>query len=288
MATVLEPVRAPLSTRLRAWAVAHPVLAFVLLTYALSFPLWGLAHLGGGFAAIVVGGLGPPVAAVLVTRLTGGSGRALLRGLTRWRVPGRYYLFALGLPAALFAVTNLVLVLLGRELDLSLLLERAPALAGTFLLVATLGGGLEEVGWRGFALPRLQRGHSPVVATLLLGLAWGAWHVPLYGTPAAIVVPMTLAFFYTWLYNRTGSILLCLLLHASFTPAQDFLLLLPEDALAHEGLIDVTDLVLLGVYVAAAVGLVLLTRGRLGLDTAAKSTADHGPAPAPRGEHAER
>lgn len=264
MATALEPVRAPVPTRLRAWAGAHPVLAFVLLTYALSFPLWALAHLGGGFAAIVVGGLGPPVAAVLVTRLTGGSVRGLLRGLTRWRVPGRYYVFALGLPAALFGVVNLVLLLLGRELELSLLLERAPAFLGTFLIVATIGGGLEEVGWRGFALPRLERAHSPVVATLLLGLAWGVWHVPLYGTPAAIVVPMTLAFFYTWLYNRTGSVLLCLLLHASFTPAQDFLVLLPEDALAHSGLVDVTDLVLLGVYVAAAAALVLLTRGRLG------------------------
>jgi uncharacterized protein len=264
MATALEPVRTPVPTRLRAWAGVHPVGAFVLLTYALSFPLWGLAHLGGGFAAIVAGGLGPPVAAVLVTRLTGGSVRGLLRGLARWRVPGRYYAFALGLPAALFAVVNLVLLLLGRELDPSVLLERAPAFLGTFLLVATLGGGLEEVGWRGFALPRLERAHSPVVATLLLGLAWGAWHVPLYGTPAAIVVPMTLAFFYTWLYNRTGSILLCVLLHASFTPAQDFLVLMPEDALAHQGMVDVTDLVLLGVYVAAAVALVLLTRGRLG------------------------
>jgi len=250
---------------MRGLASAHPVGAFVLLTYCLSFPFWFLAHLGGGFAAIVVGGLGPPVAAVVVTRVTGGSVRALLRGLTRWRVPGRYYFFALGLPVVLFATTNLVLVVLGRDLGLSLLAGRVPSLVGTFLVVGTVGGGLEEIGWRGFALPRSEEVRSPVVATLLLGLAWGLWHVPLYGTPAAVVVPTVLAVFYTWLYNRTGSILLCVLLHASLTPAQDFLILVPENELAHEGLVDATDLVLLGVYVAAAVALVLLTRGRLGL-----------------------
>ncbi|WP_418606760.1 CPBP family intramembrane glutamic endopeptidase [Georgenia sp. SUBG003] len=265
MATATDRTRTSRPSRLGVWARTHPVGAFVLLTYALSFPFWLLARLGGGFAAIVVGGLGPPVAAAVVTGLSGGSVRGLLRGLTRWRVPGRYYLFALGLPAALFATTNLVLALLGHDLELSLLPERVPGMLGTFLLVATVGGGLEEIGWRGFALPRSEAVRSPVAATLLVGLAWGLWHVPLYGTPAAVVVPAVLAFFYTWLYNRTGSILLCLLLHASFTPAQDFLLLLPEDELAHQGLVGTTDLVLLGVYVTAAAGLVLLTRGRLGL-----------------------
>lgn len=266
MATVIDVGRTSArGGRLQDWVGRHRVLAFVLLAYAISFPCWLIAHLGGGMVAVVAGGLGPPVSAIAVTRWTGGSVRSLLRGLAVWRVPVRYYVFALGLPAALFAVTNGVLVLLGNEVDPGLLVERLPGLLGTFLIVATIGGGLEEVGWRGHALPELQRRRSPVVATLIVGLAWGFWHVPLYGTPAAVVVPMVLAFFYTWLYNRTGSILLCLLLHASFTPAQDFLLLIPADALHHEGLIDATDLVLLGVYVTAAITLVALTRGRLGL-----------------------
>ena len=265
MATGIDTPRTAARDRRRGdWVGRHRVLAFVLLAYLISFPCWVVAHLGGGMVAVVAGGLGPPVAAVVVTRRTGGSVRSLLRGLTVWRVPVRYYAFALGLPAALFAVTNGVLALLGRGVDPGLLLDRVPGILGTFLIVATVGGGLEEIGWRGHALPELERRHSPVVATLLVGLAWGVWHVPLYGTPAAVVVPLVLAFFYTWLYNRTGSILLCLLLHASVTPAQDFLLLLPADALQHEGLVDTTDLVLLGVYVTAALALVALTRGRLG------------------------
>ena len=78
------------------------------------------------------------------------------------------------------------------------------------------------------------------VATLILGIGWGVWHIPLYG-PAGFVVPMVLAFFYTWLYNRTRSVLLCILLHASFTAAQDHLLLSADSPMV--------DIVLLGSYV---------------------------------------
>jgi Type II CAAX prenyl endopeptidase Rce1-like len=148
--------------------------------------------------------------------------------LRRRRVPVPYYCYALGLPPLLYGLVDLVLALLGYEVDPSLLAERAPAYLATLVFVAVLGGGLEEPGWRGFALPRLEHRYTPVVATLILGLAWGVWHVPLYG-PLGFVVPLVLAFFYTWLYNRTGSVLLRILLHASFTPAQDHLVLLPDD-----------------------------------------------------------
>jgi hypothetical protein len=62
-----------------------------------------------------------------------------------------------------------------------------------------------------------------------LGSGLGAlWHIPLYG-PFGFVVPLVLAFFYSWLYNRTQSVLLCIVLHASFTAAQDHLLGLVPD-----------------------------------------------------------
>ena len=80
---------------------------------------------------------------------------------------------------------------------------------------------------------------------------------------------MILAFLYTWLYNRTGSILLCLLLHASFTPAQNFLTLAVAPKSSGSGNVtDSIDLVILGVYIAVALGLTLATRGRLGFKSA--------------------
>jgi membrane protease YdiL (CAAX protease family) len=248
---------------LARWTQRHPVIAFVALAYTLSWLTWLPALLGfGGIALIILGGFGPLVAALLVTRYTGSSVQAWAQQIIRWRVPFCYYLFALGLPPLLYGLVDVVLAMLGYDIDLSLLAERAPAYLATLLFVAVLGGGLEEPGWRGFALPRLQRRYTPVVATLILGLAWGVWHVPLYG-PLGFVVPLVLAFFYTWLYNRTGSVLLCILLHASFTPAQDHLILLPTAVVEAEPL-GTIDFVILGTYVAAALVLVGLTRGRLG------------------------
>jgi len=263
-ATVARQSTAMPTGALRGWVQRRPVIAFVVLAYTLSWLTWLPALLGfGGRVAVVVGGLGPLVAAVVVTRYLGGSVRAWMRPIARWRVPVRYYIYALGLPPLLYGVIDILLALLGYDVDLSLLAERAPAYLATLGLVAVLGGGLEEPGWRGFALPRLERRYTPVVATLILGLAWGLWHVPLYG-PLGFVVPLVLAFFYTWLYNRTGSVLLCILLHASFTPAQDHLVLLPDDVVDAAQL-GAVDFVIFGTYVAAVLLLVGLTRGRLGL-----------------------
>ncbi len=137
--------------------------------------------------------------------------------------PPRCLPIQLGLPVLIMAVMNTVLAALGQALEMSLLPEQIPGYLQMFLLTAAICGGQEEPGWRGFALPRLEERHVPLVATLILGLGWGVWHIPLYGL-AGFVVPLVLAFFYSWLYNRTQSVLLCILLHASFTAAQDHLL----------------------------------------------------------------
>ena len=98
---------------------------------------------------------------------------------------------------------------------------------------------------------------------MIIGLVWGVWHVPIYG-PLGFLIPMILAFFYTFLWARTRSVLLAIVLHASFTPAQDHLILLPRDE-AYSTAIDAPDLAILGVYLAAVAALLLLTRGRLGV-----------------------
>ena len=233
-------------------------------------------HLAGGtlgVVLIVIGGFGPMLAAAIVISRTGGSLSGWLRSILRWRVSPVYYAYALGLPVLLAVILNLALAVLGEQPDVSLVVERVPAYLQTLLLTAVIFGGQEEPGWRGFALPRLQRRHRPLVATLLLGLGWGIWHVPLYG-PAGFVVPLVLAFYYTWLYNKTRSVLLCILLHASFTPAQDHLLLTADTPMV--------DAVLLSTYLLGVGLLIALTRGRLGYEgtqSDASSGGDDGSKP---------
>ncbi|MEV0283731.1 type II CAAX endopeptidase family protein [Kribbella sp. NPDC050820] len=246
----------------------HPFAAFVIIAYGISWTLWVTSYLGGGQVPFLLGVLGPMTAAGLVTWWTGGSVRAWLRPVLHWRVSFRWWAYALGLPALLFGLVSLVLQLIGSPVDWSLAVDRLPSYVAGFVFVLLLGGAMEEPGWRGFGLPHLLERHSPVRATLILGLVWGVWHIPVYG-PLGFVVPLVLAFFYTYLWNRTGSILLAIVLHASFTPAQDELILLPRD-LAYTSTLDRPDWVILGVYLTAVVTLLIATGGRLGLRSRAR------------------
>jgi membrane protease YdiL (CAAX protease family) len=244
------------------WIRRHRLIFYFALTYAISWPLWLLSRLAGGTLGtvlLVVGGFGPLLSAAITIRYSGGSLIDWLHAIVRWRVPVRFYVYALGLPVLIMAVMNAVLAALGQEPEVSSLPERIPGYLQTFFLTAVIFGGQEEPGWRGFALPRLEDRHVPLVATLILGIGWGVWHIPLYG-PAGFVVPLVLAFFYSWLYNRTRSVLLCILLHASFTAAQDHLLLSADSR--------IVDFVLLGTYVVGAGVLIAITRGRLGIPRA--------------------
>lgn len=254
-----NPSIAPM--RVRAWAEAHQVASFFILTFVLSWSLWLLAYLSGegpvAMALFLLGGFGPMISAAVITRYTGASVKQWARQILRWRAPARFYLYALGVPAAIWAVINIELALVSDEFDLALLPERLLMSVGTFLVVLTVGGGFEEPGWRGFALGRLQQRLSPVRATLLLGFVWGLWHIPVYG-PLAFPFITMLAFFYTYLYNRTGSVLLAILLHASFTPASDNFALVPR------GVHGINDVVIFGTVLIAVIVLVVATRGRLG------------------------
>jgi uncharacterized protein len=275
---VTPAVRPARSDKGPGWIERHPFGAFVALAYGVSWSLWMVAYAGGGDVPFLAGVFGPAIAAVVVMRRTGGNLREWARSCVRWRVPLRWWAYALGLPALLFGTVSLSLQALGHPVDWSLALDRAPAYGATWLFVLALGGALEEPGWRGFGLPHLLESHSPLRATLILGLVWGVWHVPVYG-PAGFLIPMILAFFYTFLWARTGSVLLAIALHASFTPAQDHLILMPRDE-AYSTALDAPDFVILAVYLVAVAVLLMLTRGRLGV-----SAQPDPPDPVPQDAH---
>ena len=235
--------------------------SFFILAFVFSWSAWLLAYLSResilSYAFFGIGGFGPMISAAAITKFAGGSLREWAAPVIRWRVPARWYLYALGFPILIWTFINIELAMLGQDIDISLLPGRLLTALGTFLLVLTVGGGFEEPGWRGFALGRLQQRLTPVRATLLLGFVWGLWHLPLYG-PLAPALITTLAFFYTYLYNKSGSLLLVILLHATITPANDTLILMSRQV--H----GITDAVIFGTVLVAAIIFVFATRGRFG------------------------
>jgi hypothetical protein len=104
-----------------------------------------------------------------------------------------------------------------------------------FLQQVTIGSAMgEELGWRGYALPQLQARYSALYASIILGLLWGIWHLPLYWTAGNARTTMSVgwllaglvleAILYTWVFNHTkGSLLLALLFHASTAVTSLFL-----------------------------------------------------------------
>jgi membrane protease YdiL (CAAX protease family) len=99
-----------------------------------------------------------------------------------------------------------------------------------FLIFDLLTNG-EEMGWRGYVLPRLQAKHSALVSSLILGVVWALWHLPRYFAPGntgsfglLMLKLLADAVIYTWVYNNTrGSLLLTTILHAAGNTAGIFL-----------------------------------------------------------------
>ncbi len=283
------------STRV-SFARRGGLLAYFLGAYALAWLFWIPAALAAagrldlpvpGFLLLILGGLGPMLAAILVSGYeSGGAGvRALFGQLLRWRVSIKWYLIALLGIAALELSVVPVRLASGGSIDGGALLSALAVAPFHFLFVALIGGGLdEEMGWRGYALPRLQGRLGPLTANLVLGVLWAFWHLPLWfvpgsfqaDTPFAMYVVSTtaLSFLIGWIYNGTGGSLLLAILAHTASDVADNLRVAALGPSTFGG-----ELLLTGVVVAAAVTVLVLTRGTLATDRSVETTVvDQGPA----------
>ena len=207
------------------WLSRHALLAFFVSAFALSW--WPLAFDLGGLVGEGIFPYGPTLAAILITGLTlGRTGmKALLSRQVRWRVGGRWYAVAFLLPVGLAAAAASLNVLLGASAPTSGELAGVLTLPLVYVVRLVVGGALgEELGWRGFALPRMQAKWSALTASLILGGIWASWHLPFYLSGAqtlsefapTFVVTFIATIPITWLFNNTnGSVLLTTLFHAS-------------------------------------------------------------------------
>jgi|SRR5215217_249954 len=229
---------------IKAFIKSHPVLSYFALTFAIS---WGGALIAvgpGGFLGaksgmlfllvVLVALAGPSVSGMLLTGLVDGrAGLSEFRSrLLKWRVGARWY-----------AVAFLTAPLLVTAVLLALSLSSPKFLPGIFamdnkaavlligIVTGLMAGIFEELGWTGFAIPRMRQRYGILSTGLILGLLWGAWHFPLFpasgSSSVALALVIVLVRLFSWLppyrvlmvwvYDRTGSLLIAMLMHASLS-----------------------------------------------------------------------
>lgn len=208
--------------RFTTFVQRHPLVTFFVLAYALSWvwiilPDAPLYPMGPLFAALIVSALAEGRAGV----------RTLLGRAFRWRTGLRWYAVALGLPAIIVSLGALVNIWLGAPAPDADQLAGWPMLFVPFVFRFILIGLGEEPGWRGYALPRLQKGRSALAASLVLGLIWAGWHLPLliqdYGFKPVAWIPALLSTIFSsvtmaWIFNNTNSSAwMTALFHASYS-----------------------------------------------------------------------
>ena len=211
----------------------YPLVTFFILVFGLTWVV-GVPRAAG--APLVTVGQAwtwaPAIATLLAAALTGGRAAVSELGarLVRWRVGWQWYLVVILGPAVFSLVVAGVYVMLGgswADAAPPAIREGPLVMLPLFLLILTLTDGLgEELAWRGFALPRLLSRHNALVASLILGVIWALWHLPLVWTEGNAMYhqPIWLllvdipakSILFTWVFLHTrGSVLLAMLFHGA-------------------------------------------------------------------------
>ena len=269
----------------------HPLVVFFPLTFLLSWgwdmlfwaqPLQLPSFLSYADAAM------PTVVAFLILALTSGKPGVLrlLRRYVRWRVGVQWYLVAvLGVAVLMFLAFAVVPGALADFVAPDWSFVPLYLISFVFVLfIPPSGPLLEEGGWRGFALPRLQRLYGPLVGTLILGALWGLWHLPLFFGPIAssnpdatfvsvgiafvlfIIGQIGLSVIIAWILNNCGgSVLMAILAHGAQNTAIPFLAFFPATSPYYE-IVSFQAMGIAIVFGIAALIVIVFTRGRLSYD----------------------
>jgi uncharacterized protein len=246
---------------IKAFIKSHPLLSYFALTFAITWSLFVFAVGGPGgipatkeefttlpLLAILAVLVGPSVSGILLTGLVYGREgfRDLLTRMRRWRVGARWYAIALLTAPLVFTVVLIPLSLISPVFLPAIFASEAKvSLVLMSIMVGLIVGIFEELGWTGFAVPTLLKLRYGVLSTgLIVGVLWGAWHLlgnDIWASvatsgglpPALFAVGVGLVLLVgqlpayrvlmVWVYDRTGSLLLAVLMHASYA-ASTFIL----------------------------------------------------------------
>jgi membrane protease YdiL (CAAX protease family) len=256
--------RYPLSTYvvlcyLFSWAFLLPCYRILLNAEEGTFPWLALIGLPGAY--------GPSLVAILMVKLTEEKGKVkeLLKKLLLWKAVWRWYLLILLIPVFLETAAVFIAQTFGYSLG-AFELKRALAVYFPYILIALPFGPMgEELGWRGYLLPKLLEKHTPLAASMILGFIWTFWHMASFSFPGAAIpsifnVSSYTIFLYlatifgetlliTYVYLKTGgSVLLAILFHAVFNASSNIVFTLFPDIsqnVAHREVIYIINFALM-------------------------------------------
>ncbi len=275
----------------------RPTSSFFVLAFAYSWIWWGVlfvvapkgfeagrAEMGALALYGLFGATGSSVASIVITRIVDGRDglRALFSRLGKWRVNFAWYAAALLVTPLLLTVILLALSFVVSPVFLPAVLTSRDiaTLLGFGIIVGLVAGSFEELGWTGFAIPKLQTRYSALATGLMVGVVWGIWHfLPDFwgrvGSFGAFYVLNYVVFvigvvayriLIVWVYNNSrGSLLLAVLMHASFSGSQA--IFIPALSVADWVLVQAVFAAALWLVVAAVVtvtGKRLVRESRLG------------------------
>jgi membrane protease YdiL (CAAX protease family) len=200
-----------------------PLVAFLVLACLLSWWPWPLYE--AGLMPLPIASFGPFLAALVVLGVTQGRGGVvlLLRSMVRWRIPARAYLWAVGVPLLCSGSAVLLNLALGARTPVAAevlgLVLALPLAFVVVLLVPGFGGALEEPGFRGYALGRLEDRFGWTAGPLVLGLFIVLWHLPVFATEGiewtdVLVIPATSVVIAGIFHLGRESVLIAMLTHA--------------------------------------------------------------------------
>ncbi|ETI66261.1 CAAX amino terminal protease family protein [Neobacillus vireti LMG 21834] len=279
------------TSRLKEFLVSHPLSSYFIMAFLFSWLClipyilwqWGILPKSQNLAIFHVANVfvGPMLSAYIMIRTLEGkeAWKNIRKSIWQVRIGLKWYIFALlVIPAVMYI--GMVIVNSGAP-EFEGLSSKFFVTYPIYLVVVFFGGGPfpEEIGWRGFALPRMQKRFGALKATLLLGLLWACWHLPQFLTsaqhggpgthfntfatnfPIFIVCCIAISIILTWIYNKKqGNLFSVMLVHASINT---FSMIQPYATNPSLKDMDVSFMI---VFVLLALIALISTRGKLGYD----------------------
>lgn len=226
------------------------LITYFLIVYAIMLLTWGsMAILGlngssvtsqttsassPGLVLLIIGMFSPTISAFITTQIYDKNDgiQDLLRRFIKVRISWKWYLISIAVPLIILAIRIFIYLISGKSLSESALISNPVSLIGFTISIAIMGPLSEEFGWRGFAIDNLLKTHGIFASSLILGIIWGFWHLPLFfikGTiqqlhgnvfiefPIFILTVMGLTVYVNWIYIKSGrSIFAAILAHFAF------------------------------------------------------------------------